>query len=145
MLSFSRFLKKKRQYQSYVRANNSSLEDSPCLFISSVFVYPISLLFHRVCFFLFHLFQVACPLMFLCVYCHFLKKTIETCQRVLTLIYKHTSGKTSMGMRPGHAAADAVSRKPVGKPTTVTLPDDIASVHPTSGSASPLPLCYPHL
>ena len=52
------------------------IEDSPCLFISSVFVHPISLLFHRVCFFLFHLFQVACPLMFslLCVYCHFLNK-----------------------------------------------------------------------
>ena len=44
-----------------------------------------------------------------------------------------------------HAAADAVSRKPVGKPTTLTLPDDIASVHPTPNSLPPLGLPHPFL
>ena len=36
-----------------------------------------------------------------------------------------------------HAAADAVSRKPVGNPTTLTLPDDIASMHPTADPSPP--------
>ena len=44
-----------------------------------------------------------------------------------------------------HAAADAVSRKPVGKPTTLTLPDDIASVHPTPGHLPSLGLPHPFL
>ena len=44
-----------------------------------------------------------------------------------------------------HAAADAVSRKPVGKPTILTLPDDIASVHPTPNSLPPLGLPHPFL
>ena len=35
-----------------------------------------------------------------------------------------------------HAAADAVSRKPVGDPNTLPLPDDVASMDPTS---EPLP------
>ena len=44
-----------------------------------------------------------------------------------------------------HAAEDAVSRKPVGKPTILTLPDDIASVHPTSNSLPSLGLPHPFL
>ena len=43
------------------------------------------------------------------------------------------------------AAADAVSRKPVGKPTILTLPDNIASVHPTPDSLPPLGLPHPFL
>ena len=36
-----------------------------------------------------------------------------------------------------HAAADAVSRKPVGEPTALTLPDDIAYVDPDSECPQP--------
>ena len=41
-----------------------------------------------------------------------------------------------------HAAADAVSRKPVGDPTNLSLPDDIASMAPTKEKSTPIGL--PH-
>ena len=44
-----------------------------------------------------------------------------------------------------HASADAVCRKPVGKPTILKIPDDIASVHPTPNSLPPLGLPHPFL
>ncbi|GFO25984.1 enzymatic polyprotein [Plakobranchus ocellatus] len=34
-----------------------------------------------------------------------------------------------------HAAADAISRKPVGNPTTLPLPDDVASIDPVPGDS----------
>ncbi|GFO16564.1 enzymatic polyprotein [Plakobranchus ocellatus] len=44
-----------------------------------------------------------------------------------------------------HAAADAISRKPVGNPTTLPLPDDVASIDPVPGDSQLPVLPHPFL
>ncbi|GFO31507.1 enzymatic polyprotein [Plakobranchus ocellatus] len=44
-----------------------------------------------------------------------------------------------------HAAADAISHKPVGNPTTLPLPDDVASIDPVLGDSQLPVLPHPFL